>query len=77
MLSPTVLITQSAMKICDEDECTQGKAAYVAYLDFHKAFDSVSHSILEKVAAHGLDRYSLHVVKKKKKGWMARPRGWV
>ena len=32
----------------------------VIYLDFSKAFDSVSHSTrLEKLAAHGLDRCSL------------------
>ncbi|GAB0194349.1 mitochondrial enolase superfamily member 1 [Grus japonensis] len=36
----------------------------VIYLDFSKAFDTVSHSILlEKLAAHGLDRCTLHWVK--------------
>ena len=36
----------------------------VVYLDFSKAFDMVSHSILlEKLAAHGLDRCSLCWVK--------------
>ena len=36
----------------------------VLYLDFVKAFDSVSHSTrLEKLAAHGLDRCSLCWVK--------------
>ena len=36
----------------------------VIYLDFSKAFDSVSHSTrLEKLAAHGLDRCSLFWVK--------------
>ena len=35
----------------------------VVYLDFSKAFDTVSHSILlEKLAAHGLDRRTLHWV---------------
>ncbi|KAK4818152.1 hypothetical protein QYF61_007300 [Mycteria americana] len=42
----------------------EGKAVDVIYLDFSKAFDTVSHSILlEKLAAHGLDRRTLHWVK--------------
>ncbi|KAK4823963.1 hypothetical protein QYF61_008349 [Mycteria americana] len=42
----------------------EGKAVDVVYLDFSKAFDTVSHSILlEKLAAHGLDGYTLHWVK--------------
>ncbi|KAK4824547.1 hypothetical protein QYF61_016151 [Mycteria americana] len=42
----------------------EGKAVDVVYLDFSKAFDTVSHSILlEKLAAHGLDRCTLHWVK--------------
>ena len=42
----------------------EGKAVDVIYLDFSKAFDSVSHSTrLEKLAAHGLDRCSLFWVK--------------
>ena len=41
-----------------------GKAVDVVYLDFSKAFDTVSHSILlEKLVAHGLDRYTLCWVK--------------
>jgi len=43
----------------------EGKAVHVIYLDFHKASsDTVSHSILlEMLAAHGLDRCTLHWVK--------------
>ena len=41
----------------------EGKAVDVVYLDFSKAFDTISHSILlKKVAAHGLDRRTLHWV---------------
>ncbi|GAB0207831.1 mitochondrial enolase superfamily member 1 [Grus japonensis] len=42
----------------------KGKAVDVIYLDFSKAFDMVSHSIvLEKLVAHGLDRCTLCWVK--------------
>ncbi len=45
----------------------EGKAVDVVYLDFSKAFDTVSHSILlQKLAARGLDRYTL--------GWV---RNWL
>jgi len=38
----------------------EGKAVDVVYLDFSQAFDTVSHSIfLGKLAAHGLDSYTL------------------
>ncbi|RMC00455.1 hypothetical protein DUI87_23065 [Hirundo rustica rustica] len=41
-----------------------GKAVDVVYLDFSKAFDTVSHSILlDKLAAHGLDRGTLRWVR--------------
>ncbi|GAB0181757.1 mitochondrial enolase superfamily member 1 [Grus japonensis] len=46
----------------------EGKAMDVVYLEFRKAFDTVSHSILlEKLAAHGLMAYSL--LGKKLAGW--------
>ncbi|KAK4831679.1 hypothetical protein QYF61_018676 [Mycteria americana] len=42
----------------------EGKAVDVVCLDFSKAFDTVSHNILlEKLAAHGLDGYTLRWVK--------------
>ncbi|KAK4808572.1 hypothetical protein QYF61_009875 [Mycteria americana] len=42
----------------------EGKAVDVIHLDFNKAFDTVSHSILlEKLAAHGLGRCTLCWVK--------------
>ncbi|KAK4820600.1 hypothetical protein QYF61_001906 [Mycteria americana] len=42
----------------------EGKAVDVVYLEFSKAFDTVSHSILlEKLAAHGLDGCTLRWVK--------------
>lgn len=33
-----------------------GKAVDIVYLEFSKAFETVSHSVLEKLAAKGLDR---------------------
>ncbi|KAK4818421.1 hypothetical protein QYF61_012955 [Mycteria americana] len=42
----------------------EGKAVDVVYLDFSKAFDTVSHSVLlEKLAAHSLDGCALRWVK--------------
>ncbi|KAK4819260.1 hypothetical protein QYF61_000471 [Mycteria americana] len=51
----------------------EGKAVDVVYLDFSKAFDRVSHSILlEKLAAHGLDGHMLRWVKHWLDGWAQR-----
>ncbi|PKU28119.1 rna-directed dna polymerase from mobile element jockey-like [Limosa lapponica baueri] len=51
----------------------EGKAVEFVYLDFSKAFDTVSHSILlEKLAAHGLDGSTLHCVKNWLEGWAQR-----
>ena len=44
----------------------EGKAVDVVYLDFSKAFDTVSHGLLQKLAACGSDRYTL--------GWV---RNWL
>jgi len=42
----------------------EGKAVDVVYLGFRKAFDTVPHNILlEKLAAHGLDRCTLCWIK--------------
>ncbi|PKU47497.1 rna-directed dna polymerase from mobile element jockey-like [Limosa lapponica baueri] len=50
----------------------EGKAVDIVYVDFSKAFDTISHSIpLEKLAAHGLDGRTLHWVKT---GWVAGPK---
>ena len=47
----------------------EGKAVDVVYLDFSKAFDAVSHSILvQKPAVRGLDRYALGWVRKRLEG---------
>ncbi|KAK4818050.1 hypothetical protein QYF61_004577 [Mycteria americana] len=51
----------------------EGKAVNVVYLDFSKAFDTVSHSILlEKLAAHGLDGCTFLWVKNWLDGWAQR-----
>ncbi|KAF4804505.1 RNA-directed DNA polymerase from mobile element jockey-like protein [Turdus rufiventris] len=50
-----------------------GKAVDVAFLDFSKAFNTVFHTILlEKLAAHGLDRSTLCWVKNCLDGWTQR-----
>ncbi|GAB0209602.1 mitochondrial enolase superfamily member 1 [Grus japonensis] len=59
----------------DKETCLvdMGKAVDVVYLDFSKAFDTVSHSILlEKLAAHGLDGCTLRWVKNWLDGWAQR-----
>ena len=51
----------------------EGKAVDVVYLDFSKAFDTVPHSTLvEKLAAHGLDGRMLCWVKHWLDGWAQR-----
>ncbi|KAF4803559.1 hypothetical protein TURU_015078 [Turdus rufiventris] len=50
-----------------------GKAVDVVYLDFSRAFDTVSHSILlKKLAARGLDKDTLYWVKNWLDGWAQR-----
>jgi len=42
----------------------EGRAVAAIYLDFSKAFDTVSHSILlQQLVAESLDRHTLHWVK--------------
>ena len=51
----------------------EGKAVDIVYLDFSKAFDTVSLGILlEKLTAHGLDRYTLCWVRSWLEGWAQR-----
>ena len=51
----------------------EGKAVYVVYLDFSKAFVTGSHSILlQKLAVRGLDRYTLGWVRNCLEGWAQR-----
>ena len=49
----------------------EGKAAGVVCLDFIKVFDTISYSILQKLAARDLDSYTLGWVKN---GWKSGPR---
>lgn len=58
------------ISFCDQAThlVNEGKAVNVIYIDFSKAFDTVFHMILlESLAAHGLDRCTLHWVK----SWLA------
>ncbi|KAJ7405930.1 RNA-directed DNA polymerase from mobile element jockey-like protein [Willisornis vidua] len=51
---------------CDQMTCLvdEGKTVNVVYLNSSKIFDTISHGIvLEKLAACGLDRCTLHLVK--------------
>jgi len=51
----------------------EGRTVDIVYLDFSKAFNTVSHSIvLEKLAAHGLGRYTLGWVENWLDGWAQR-----
>jgi len=63
------------ISFCEKVTClvVEGKAVDVIYLDFNKAFDTISHSILlEKLAAHGLDGCNLHQIKNWLDGWAQR-----
>ena len=52
----------------------EGKAVNVVYLEFSKAFDMVSHSILlGKLAARGLDRYTVLWIR----NWLEGRAQWV
>ena len=52
----------------------EGKAVEVVYLDFSKAFDTVSHSILlGKLTARGLDSFTFHWVR----NWLEGRAQWV
>ncbi|KAK4822216.1 hypothetical protein QYF61_011857 [Mycteria americana] len=57
----------------DKVTCLMDEAVDVVYVEFSKAFDMVSHSILlEKLAAHGLDGCTLRWVKNWLDGWAQR-----
>ncbi|GAB0184011.1 mitochondrial enolase superfamily member 1 [Grus japonensis] len=63
------------ISFCDKMTCLvdERKAVDVVYLDFSKAFDTISHGILlEKLAAHGLDGCTLCWVKNWLAGWAQR-----
>ena len=63
-LTDLISFDDKATRLGDE-----GKAGDVAYLDFRKALDTVSHSVLpEKVAAHGLEGRTLRWGKKRLAG---------
>ncbi|KAK4818243.1 hypothetical protein QYF61_009418 [Mycteria americana] len=56
---------EQGMKITFYRQVDEAKAVDVVYLDFSKAFDTISHSILlENLATHGLDGHTLRWVKK-------------
>ncbi|PKU31071.1 rna-directed dna polymerase from mobile element jockey-like [Limosa lapponica baueri] len=63
---PFMVILLDKPDFCDKVALLvdEGKVVEVVYLDFSKALDTVSHSILlEKLAAHGLDESTLRWVK--------------
>ncbi|CAM4625817.1 unnamed protein product [Caretta caretta] len=52
----------------------EGKAVYVLFLDFSKAFDTVSHSILaSKLKKYGLDEWTIRWIE----SWLDRQAEWV
>ncbi|KAK4811384.1 LOW QUALITY PROTEIN: hypothetical protein QYF61_000568 [Mycteria americana] len=67
-LTNPISFCDKATRLMDE-----GKAVDVVCLDFSKAFDTVSHSILlEKLAAHALDGCTLRWIKNWLDGWAQR-----
>ena len=63
-LTNLVSFCDKATSLVDEGKAVDVVYLDIVYLDFSKAFDTVSHSILlEKLAAHGLDKCTLCWVK--------------
>jgi len=67
--------SSNLISFCDKVTCSVAKemAVDVVYLDFSKAFDTVSHSILlEKLAAHDLHKCIFHWAIKWPDDWSQR-----
>lgn len=65
-----LLLGRLLIAFCDQVSCLvkEGKAVDVIYLDFRKAFGSVSHSTPGEAATHGLHRCTLRWVRNWLKG---------